>query len=487
MAKTKRRHSQSGERKATEEESKPNGNKRQKPSKALVNQESVRANDEKKSRRVYPPQKIVKPLGRKSSQSRSLDTETEKDENLVATPKKKEVSAEEKALITKLKLAESQREALQAKVDFQETMIAFNNDTILQLHSQCTCTVCLELAYRPHVLSPCGHVFCARCLVLWFKKALPDEPPLAPYLTEDQLVEERNRRTLRRKKLCPHCRERVQARPSEIWMIKGLVEKLDEYMRSGQDNDESRAEISEAEMRETRGENLIAGTGLWDSIFPHNNKPYQHPIFDEEDNVYRCGMCMSEIVNRRCTNAFCAIEFSEEELDEFDEYSDFDVTELMMGESVINSSDEEEWEEDDHGFIDDGPLEIDDDSEDEVEFDHHLHHNANDHGENGDVQLVAINGRNVLPRRRRRGRVIALSDSEEDSGDRRARSPPNPHFSDGQEGGNHDEDDNGSEIQSSEESEPSDSNEEDHETGSDDESQFEYPDYSQEEDDYNIE
>ncbi|PWN34379.1 uncharacterized protein FA14DRAFT_181005, partial [Meira miltonrushii] len=102
----------------------------------------------------------------------------------------------------------AERAALQAKMELQEAKLSAQSDTISQLHSQCACTVCLELAYRPHVLSPCGHVFCARCLVLWFKEALPDEPPFAPYLTEEQRIEEQQRRTLRRKKLCPHCRVR---------------------------------------------------------------------------------------------------------------------------------------------------------------------------------------------------------------------------------------------------------------------------------------
>ncbi|PWN34392.1 uncharacterized protein FA14DRAFT_181018 [Meira miltonrushii] len=191
----------------------------------------------------------------------------------------------------------AERAALQAKVELQEATLSAQSDTISQLsdaisqlsdtisqlsdtisqlHSQCACTVCLELAYRPHVLSPCGHVFCARCLVLWFKEALPDEPPFAPYLTEEQRLEEQQRRTLRRKKLCPHCRVRVQARPAEVWMIKGLVNKLDESIRSGQGNDKdtdisNSTSSTDAKAKEARGKNLKAGTALWDTIFPHND------------------------------------------------------------------------------------------------------------------------------------------------------------------------------------------------------------------------
>lgn len=439
-------------------------NKKQKRSKMAVNDDDIDApakGDEKKAaRRIHSPLKQVKHSGKKAGQTHGKGIVKEQDGHHAAAPKETSVTSE---LKFKLKVAEKERAALQAKTELQEAKLSAQSETISQIHSQCACTVCLELAYRPHVLSPCGHVFCARCLVLWFKKALPDEPPLAPYLTEEQRTEEQQRRTLRRKKLCPHCRERVQARPAEVWMIKGLVEKLDQSIRSGQGNEEdtdlsNRNPASDAELKDARGENLKAGSALWDTIFPHNDKPYQHPIFDEGDNVYRCGMCASEIVNRLCTNPYCAIEYSENELDDYDDDdSEFDIHGLIYG-GEFGVSDDEEWEDEDNDFIDDGPVEINDDSEDEVEFDHHLHRGANDPDENGDVQLVAINGRNVNPPRRRRGRVIALSDSEEDEGDRRARSPSNANFSDRDEVAveaamDHDEDegDEGSELSYSEE------------------------------------
>lgn len=427
-------------------------NKKQKRSKTVISDDDTTApandDDKKRTRSIHSPQKRDKHSGRKPGRAHSQSPIKEQDERHIAATKD---TAESSELLLKLKAVEAERAALQAKTELQEAKLSAQSDTISQLHSQCACTVCLELAYRPHVLSPCGHVFCARCLVLWFKKALPDEPPLAPYLTEEQRIEEQQRRTSRRKKLCPHCRERVQARPAEVWMIKGLVDKLDESIRSGQGNDKdtdlsNSTSSTNAEAKEARGENLKAGTALWDTIFPHNDKPYQHPIFDEDDHVYRCGMCASEIVNRACTNPYCAIEYSENELEEYDEEdSEFDINGLIYG-GDFGVSEDEDWEDEDNDFIDDGPVEIDDDSEDEVEFDHQLHHRADDYDGNGDVELVAINGRNVQPLRRRRGRVIALSDSEEDQGDRRARSPSNENFSDREGGlmagaGHHDDDD----------------------------------------------
>ncbi|PWN31181.1 uncharacterized protein FA14DRAFT_184987 [Meira miltonrushii] len=212
--------------------------------------------------------------------------------------------------------------------------------------------------------------------------------------------------------LYPHYRIRVQARPAEVWMIKGLVDKLDESIRSGQGNDKdtdisNSSSSTDAEAKEARGENLKAASYLyrvlWDTIFLHNDKPFQHPIFDEDDRVHRYGLRASEIVNRACTSPYCAIEYSENELDEYDDEDDseFDIHDMIYG-GEFGVSEDEDWEDEDNDFIDDGPVEINDDSEDEVEFDHHLHHGAHDH-DNRDVQLVAINGRNVPPVRRRRG------------------------------------------------------------------------------------
>lgn len=192
---------------------------------------------------------------------------------------------------------------------------------------------------------------------------------------EEQRAAER-RRTLRRVKICPHCRERVSVAPAEVWLIKGLVEKIDSSMRKGQGNEEhlvkgleSFAGLSEQATREAKGGNLPASKIIWSDIFLEERK--NEPMFDEEDRVYRCTFCANEVVNGACTSPSCGmlynighllgIDSDESFLDE--DYSDDDLRDLT-GE-----------DEEDDGFIDDGPIEVYD-SEDEAYF---ARHNIGDH------------------------------------------------------------------------------------------------------------
>ena len=59
---------------------------------------------------------------------------------------------------------------LQKEIAAKDGALATQRDTISFFYGQCTCTICLELVWRPQVLSPCGHVFCAHCLIAWFSK-----------------------------------------------------------------------------------------------------------------------------------------------------------------------------------------------------------------------------------------------------------------------------------------------------------------------------
>lgn len=59
---------------------------------------------------------------------------------------------------------------LQQQLTSSQGMISSQRDTLSYIYGQCHCTICMELAWRPQALSPCGHVFCARCLVAWFEK-----------------------------------------------------------------------------------------------------------------------------------------------------------------------------------------------------------------------------------------------------------------------------------------------------------------------------
>ncbi|CEH16983.1 E3 UBIQUITIN-PROTEIN LIGASE TRIM71 [Ceraceosorus bombacis] len=55
------------------------------------------------------------------------------------------------------------------EIESKNKFIEASRSIIENIHSMCTCTICLDLAWRPHVLTPCGHTFCARCLVGWFE------------------------------------------------------------------------------------------------------------------------------------------------------------------------------------------------------------------------------------------------------------------------------------------------------------------------------
>lgn len=63
-------------------------------------------------------------------------------------------------------------------------------------------------------LSPCGHIFCAECLVSWFSVA------------EEVAHATRN---ARRKKVCPSCRAQVTTPPLELWALKDVLQAIREY------------------------------------------------------------------------------------------------------------------------------------------------------------------------------------------------------------------------------------------------------------------
>lgn len=70
----------------------------------------------------------------------------------------------------RLQALEQENARLQKEVVSKIGLLEKQRETISYIYGQCTCTVCMELVWRPHVLSPCGHVFCARCLIAWFTK-----------------------------------------------------------------------------------------------------------------------------------------------------------------------------------------------------------------------------------------------------------------------------------------------------------------------------
>jgi len=71
------------------------------------------------------------------------------------------------------------------------------------------------LLYRPHALSPCGHILCVTCLQEWFRKA--------PVIDDDMYDDEDPDYLLRRRKTCPCCRTNIRHRPIPVFMIKAIV------------------------------------------------------------------------------------------------------------------------------------------------------------------------------------------------------------------------------------------------------------------------
>ncbi|KAK0414619.1 hypothetical protein QR680_011530 [Steinernema hermaphroditum] len=72
------------------------------------------------------------------------------------------------------KLQETQRKLALYKAQTEETL---------------SCAICMDIMYRPMVLTPCGHKFCSSCLSPFFQRPLGD----------------------REKHCCPHCREPIRA------------------------------------------------------------------------------------------------------------------------------------------------------------------------------------------------------------------------------------------------------------------------------------
>lgn len=131
--------------------------------------------------------------------------------------------------------------------------------------------VCLATLIQSR-LSPCGHVFCASCLVSWFS--------VAQEVNEDP-YEERRTGLVRRKKVCPSCRAQIVSPPLELWALKDVLAAIHNYRGTAP----STNEIQQS---------------LWDGLF--NPTTFYHVIRDQDDGVLRCGMCSSEILEGQCTN-----------------------------------------------------------------------------------------------------------------------------------------------------------------------------------------
>jgi hypothetical protein len=332
-----------------------------------------------------------------SSKELSLADETEVDRAV-------SLQANDAALLQSTSRAhiealEQENARLQKELASKDGALEKQRQTISYVYGQCTCTVCMELAWRPHVLSPCGHVFCARCLVAWFTKPTSTESTLPAEHPNRQEIE--RTRTLNRVKACPQCREKVTVAPIEVWVVKGLVDHIDKSMRDGQGNDdhlvqghESLAGLSVPELKEAKGGNLPASPAIWKDIFSLQSQAVG-PMYDEEDRVFRCTMCASEVVNGQCTNPGCQTLY---------DILDFgDDSDSMLDDDYSVGS-EDFPEDDDLAFIDDegidGPIVIDDNSDDSED---------GQHSEHGDSVIFASGSE--------QGAIVISSESSDDDED----------------------------------------------------------------------
>ena len=121
-------------------------------------------------------------------------------------------------------------------------------------------------------LSPCGHVFCAGCLVTWFS--------VAQEVNEDP-YDERRQGLIRRKKMCPSCRAQINTPPVELWALKDVLAAIRNYKGVSISNT---SEIKQS---------------LWDGLF--NPTTFYNVKRDKDHSELRCGICSSQNLHGECT------------------------------------------------------------------------------------------------------------------------------------------------------------------------------------------
>lgn len=120
----------------------------------------------KSSRRHSKKRRMHSLAAEEAEQSNSV-------ENVISTTKgsrSERSSSTSSDTRARLQALEEENARLQKEVISKNGLLEKQRETISYIYGQCSCTVCMELVWRPHVLSPCGHVFCARCLIAWFTK-----------------------------------------------------------------------------------------------------------------------------------------------------------------------------------------------------------------------------------------------------------------------------------------------------------------------------
>ena len=245
-----------------------------------------------------------------------------------------------------MQLAESK-----AKAEQSANVISAQHAIFENLHGQCICHICLEPSFRPCVLAPCGHVFCIHCLRSWFTKPLASEAAAPTGWSQSEIDRYNRSRTLKRKKICPSCRTELACPPVEVYLVRDMLEKVDEGLQLSKEADvdaqlaeSSTAIVGQDNKARLKDEELPKGAKLWEDIFDQDGP--RRIIFDEMDGVPRCGSCGSEIFDGACSNPSCAIEY--------DSHSDYDDL-RRGGWDDMDDFDSDHYSQDDEGGRDGPP------------------------------------------------------------------------------------------------------------------------------------
>ncbi|KAJ1025922.1 hypothetical protein NDA16_002548 [Ustilago loliicola] len=183
-----------------------------------------------------------------------------------------------------MQLAESKAKAK------QDTELITAQHTIFQdLRGQCICHICLDPAFRPCVLAPCGHVFCINCLRSWFTKPLASEPAPPQGWSQAETERYQRSRTLKRKKICPSCRTELACPPVEVYLVRDMLEKVDAGLKLSKEANNVDSDLAESssailtvdEKARSKAEELPKGAKAWQDIFDEDGP--RRIIFDEVD------------------------------------------------------------------------------------------------------------------------------------------------------------------------------------------------------------
>ncbi|KAJ1576081.1 hypothetical protein NDA15_000834 [Ustilago hordei] len=219
------------------------------------------------------------------------------------------------SLQLRIRQLELQLAQTKAKAKEHTELITAQHTIFKDLRNQCTCHICIEPAFRPCVLAPCGHVFCINCLCSWFTKPLASEPDPTAGWSEEAIVRYQRARTLKRKKICPSCRTELACPPVEVYLVRDMLEKVDAGLKLSKEANNLDADLAESsaatlnldDKARSKAQDLPKGAKVWQDIFDQDGP--RRIIFDQVDGVARCGSCASEIFDGTCSNPSCAIEY----------------------------------------------------------------------------------------------------------------------------------------------------------------------------------